>query len=152
MHGEGGASARAGVPSAEELQTFGDERMKAVLSACPQFPGQDLAQLLPAGDQVSLGLLRAMLALDSGARISSQQATQHNFFDDMPAEWKHSSGGQPFDGPFDKEEPVALDFDNVDERTLSMDHLRQMINAEVEIYAARERARAAGVGGAATGK
>jgi serine/threonine protein kinase len=129
-----------GTPSAAELEVYGESRMKTVLQRCTAFPGKDLKRLLPAldDDEFAMLLLKSMVHLDSSQRISSADVLTHDFFADMPADWK-TVHGQKLDGPFN-EDPIALDFEYSDTQ-MSTSDLRQRINEEVAVYTARESQR-----------
>jgi mitogen-activated protein kinase 1/3 len=130
-----------GTPSAAELETYSESRMKTVLQRCTAAPGKDLMKLLPGADENSMNLLKHMLHLDSAQRISSAGVLAHAFFADMPADWK-TVNGEKLDGPFD-EDPITLDFEYSDTQ-MSTNDLRQKINEEVAVYTAREAQRVAG--------
>jgi mitogen-activated protein kinase 1/3 len=129
-----------GTPSAAELEKYSESRMKTVLQRCTGSTGKDLKLLLPGADDASMDLLKQMLHLDSAQRISSKDVLAHEFFVDMPADWK-TVGGEKLDGPF-AEDPITFDFEYSDTQMSTAD-LRGRINDEVEFYTTREAARVA---------
>ena len=95
-----------GTPSKEEMYFIGNESAKKYIKSLPKRNKQAFTSLYPKANSLALDLLSHLLVFNPELRYTSQQALEHEYFENIREKENEGKTKGPFDWSWDNFEPT----------------------------------------------
>lgn len=112
-----------GSPSDEEIDTFPDEKFRALLKALPKKKGRSLESIFPKANPLALDLLRKLMTFSPAKRITAAEALKHEYLKDLHLEEDEPTRDPVPEGEFEFEK-----------HHLTLEQLKDLIYEEILLY------------------
>jgi len=122
-----------GTPTPEEIEKVPDTYARSCLRNMAPQAAKDLVTILPNAGAKGLDLLQKMLKFDPDKRCTVDDAVDHPYFQDCFGDTA-TYGDMRMRIETIAETPVELEFDNSDDATLDVDHLKEMMREEIRKF------------------